>query len=81
MQAIVLHECRVEGDLLEQERDQRQAVLFGDLRIKLGELAGVAWPIVRRNPDAYQEYARPCTLGQLHHFHQIVFGSCNRQPP
>ena len=80
MQAVFLHECRVERDLLEQERNQWQTVLFGDIRINRCEFTRVAWSVVRRNTDAYQEHPRAGTLSKLHHFHQIVFCGCNRQP-
>src|SRR5882757_4261301 len=51
MQTVLLHECGVERDLLEQEWHERQLVLFGDSGIHVGELGRVTRTVVRRYTD------------------------------
>jgi len=56
-------------------------ILFGDAGIDLRELVRVPRAIIGWDPDSQQQYPRAGRLDQLHHFHQIFFRVCNRQPP
>src|SRR5207253_10188989 len=79
MHAVGLHEGRIEGHLLQQERYERQMILVCQLGEYTREALRVARPVVGRNADADQQHACPGRLRQAHHAREVLAGLAERQ--
>ena len=79
MQAVILHECRIQRHAGKQERDQRHLRLPRQIGIQVREAIAIARTVVRWQPYPEQQHAGPRILRQCDHVGKIVVDDLQRQ--
>jgi hypothetical protein len=79
MQAIGLHQRRIQGHSIQQKRYPGHLLLPGQVGVQVGKAVSIAGPIVGRKPDAEQQNPGSGGPGQGNHVRKVVVNRLQRQ--